>query len=218
MLADYGKSINEWLCLAPRIAESAGKMWREPRTPSLGHIGSNRKGLAMQRPRLTIQALSTGIALVALDIVIWKADYSGHGLWVAVGMRGTLIATTVLVVALAFLLTGRGNRPFLVGFLRAGFAAELVYWVCCALGPRQVLTYLQNPIDQAVILGFFDHIPRLEVGLRQNSQFARLFFDTTCFPLIVTIHALPVLSIALLGGWASKGRAARAQQSRLAAP
>ena len=61
----------------------------------------------MRRVRLTIGMLCTGIALLALDIVIWKADLSRYGVWVLVGMRGTLIATTVFVFALA-----SGNQPF----------------------------------------------------------------------------------------------------------
>ena len=31
----------------------------------------------------------------------------------------------------------------------------------------------------------------------------------TCFPLIVTIDSLPVLSVAVLGGWVWRKRAAR---------
>ena len=169
----------------------------------------------MQRARLTIGVLCTGIALLALDIVIWKADLSRYGVWVSVGMRGTLIATTVFVFALAPLLTGRGSRPFLVGFLAAGFSAEFVYWICCLLAPWQVLAYLQNPVDQAVVVGiYFDGISGLEDALLQGSPNARLFFDMTCFPLIVTINSLPLLSVALMGGWVSKRRASRDRRPR----
>jgi hypothetical protein len=169
----------------------------------------------MRSVHLTIGVLCTGIALVALDIVIWKADLSRYGAWVSVGVRGTLIATTVFGFSLASLLTGRVSRTFLVGFLTAGFSTELAYWVCCLLAPWQVLAYLQNPVDQAVIVGiFFDGIPGLEQALLQGSPNARLFFDMTCFPLIVTINSLPLLSVALTGGWASKKRATRGQRPR----
>ena len=84
-------------------------------------------------------------------------------------MRGTLVATTVFGFALATLLRGRGSRPFLIGFLTAGFSAELAYWVCCLLAPWQILAYLQNPIDRAVIGGiFFDGIPGLEQAVLQG--------------------------------------------------
>jgi len=33
----------------------------------------------------------------------------------------------------------------------------------------------------------------------------------TRFPLIVTIDSLPLLSVAMMGGWASKKRATRSQ-------
>jgi len=173
----------------------------------------------MPRGRLAIGVLCTGIALLALDIVIWKADLSRYGVWMLVGMRGTLIATTVFVLALASLLTGRGSRPFLVGFLAAGFSAELVYWICCWTAPWQVLAYLQNPVDQAVIVGIYlDGISGFEDALREGSPNARLFLDMTYFPLIVTIHSLPLLSVALMGGWASKRRDSRARRPRPVTP
>jgi len=150
-----------------------------------------------------------GIALAAIDIVIWKTDLSGYGVWVMVGTRGTLIASSVFAFTLTYLLTGRGSRPFLVGFLAAGFSIELAYWVCCWLAPWQVLAYAQNPIDQAVFGFYFDGIPGLYQGLLQGSPNARLFFDITCFPLVVTIHSLPLLSVAVIGGWVSKKRAQR---------
>jgi hypothetical protein len=173
----------------------------------------------MRRVRPTIGMWCTGIALLALDIVIWKADLSRYGVWVLVGLRGTLFATTSFVFALASLLTGRGNRPFLVGFLAAGFTAELVYWICCSLAPWQVLSYLHDPVDQAVIVGiYFDGISGFENALRQGSPSARTFFDMTCFPLIVTINSLPLLSVALMGGWASKRRDSRRRRPRPVTP
>jgi hypothetical protein len=156
-----------------------------------------------------------GIALLAIDIVIWKTDLSGCGAWVMVGMRGTVIGTGVLALTLACLVAGRGSRPFLAGFLATGFSIELAYWVCCWLAPWQDYAYTQNPIDQAVIVGFyFDGIPGLEQALVQGSPNARLFFDMTCFPLIVTIESLPLLSVAAMGGWASKKRATRTRSLR----
>ncbi len=169
----------------------------------------------MRRVQLTIGEMCTGTVLLAIDIVIWKADLSGYGVGVLVGMRGTLIATTAFVFTLASLLTGRGGRPFLVGFLAAGLSAELAYWACCLLAPWQVLAYIQNPVDQAVIVGFYsDGIPGLEQAILAGSTQARLFFDMTCFPLIVTINSLPLLSVAVMGGWASKKRATRSQGPR----
>jgi hypothetical protein len=163
--------------------------------------------------------MCTGIALLAIDIVIWKTNFSGYGAWVMVGMRGTLIATSVFALTLACLLAGRGSRLFLVGFLAVGFSIELAYWVCCWLAPWQVYAYTQNPIDQAVIVGFyFEGIPGLEPALVQGSPNARLFFDMTCFPLIVTIDSLPLLFVAVMGGWASKKCATRTRSLRLSTP
>jgi hypothetical protein len=156
-----------------------------------------------------------GIAILAIAIVIWKADLSGFGLWMMLGVKGTLVATSVFAFALSPLMTGRGNRPFLVGFLRAGFITELAYWVCCWVAPWLVLDYAQNPIDQAVIVGlYFDAIPRLEEALLRGSPDARLLFDMTCSPLIVAINSLPVLSVAMMGGWASRKFARRSPQPR----
>jgi len=155
---------------------------------------------------------------LAIDIVIWKTDLSGYGVWVMVGMRGTLIASSAFAFTLACLLSGRGSRTFLVGFLAAGFCAELAYWICCWLAPWQVLAYMQNPVDQAVFGFYLDGIPGLEQGLLQGSPYARLFFDLTCFPLLTAIHSLPLLSVAVIGGWASRKRAARCQRPRPVTP
>jgi hypothetical protein len=173
------------------------------------------RGFTMRRVHFTIGAMCMGIALLAIEIVIWKTDLFRYGVWVLVGIRGTLIATTVFAFTLARLLAGGGSRPFLVEFLTAGFSAELVYWVCCWLAPWQVLAYLQNPVDQAVIVAFyFDGIPGLEHALLQGSPNARLFFDMTCFPLIVAIHSLPLLAVAVAGGWATRKHATMSQRPR----
>jgi len=148
-----------------------------------------------------------GIALVAIDMAIWKTDLSAYGVWVMVGMRGTLIASSVFAFALTYLVAARRSRPFLVGFLAAGLSGELAYWVCCWLAPWHVLAYVQNPVDQTVFGFFFDGIPGLHGALVQQSPYARLFFEMTCFPLIVTIHSLPLLLIAVVGGWLWKKRA-----------
>jgi hypothetical protein len=164
--------------------------------------------------RYTIEAMCLGIALLAIDIVIWKTDLSGNGVWVMVGMRGTLIASSVFIFALAYLLTGRGSRLFLVGFLAAGLFTELAYWVCCWAAPWQVLAYAQNSVDKAVFGFYFDNFPGFYRALLEGSPSARLFFDMTCFPLIVTIDSLPLLSVAVLGGWALKRRGTRCQWPR----
>ncbi len=163
----------------------------------------------MRDIRFTIKAMCVGIALLAIDIAIWKADLSASGPWLLIGMRGTLIATSVFAFTVLFLLRGQGSRPFLAGFLAVGFCAELAYWICCWLAPWQVLAYTQNPVDHALIVFYFHAIPGLEQALLRGSPTARLFFEMTCFPLIVTIHSLPVMSVAVIGAWAWKKRAIR---------
>jgi len=164
--------------------------------------------------RFTIEAMCLGIALLAIDIVVWKTDLSAYGVGVMVGMRGTLIASSVFVFTTACLLTDRRSRPFLVEFLAAGLSAELAYWVCCWLAPWQVLAYAQNPVDRAIFGFYFGGIPGLEQALLQGSPYARLFFEMTCFPLIITIDSLPLLGVAVIGGWVLKKRAAMCQRPR----
>ncbi len=173
--------------------------------------------ITVRRIRFTIEAMCLGIALLAIDIVIWRTDLSGYGVWMIVGMRGTLVASSVFAFTLACLLSRRGSRPFLFGFLAAGLSAGLAYWLCCWLAPWQVLAYAQNPVDQAVFGLYLDGIAGLEQALLKGSPYARFFFDMTCFPLIVTINSLPLLLVAVLGGRVSKKRAARCQTPRAAA-
>jgi hypothetical protein len=156
---------------------------------------------------LTIDDVCLGVALLAIDIAVWKQGFTRP--WVSMGVRGTLVASSVLAFALVHLLKGRGNRPFLVGFLAAGLVAGLAYWAWCWLAPWQVYADAQSAVDQVVINFFLDRIPGLEHSVLQRSSFTRLFFEMTCFPLIVTIDSLPVLSVAVLGGWVWRKRAAR---------
>jgi hypothetical protein len=164
----------------------------------------------MPRIRVRIGAICGAIALLAIDIVIWKSDLSAFGVWVIMGVRGTLVATTVLAFTVPYALTRRGSRPFAAGLLATGFPGVLVYWTCCWLAPWQVYVFLQKPVDELVIgRVYFDGIPGLEQALLAGSRSARLFFDMTCFPLIVTIDSLPLLCIAVLGGWAARAHALR---------
>ncbi len=41
-------------------------------------------GFTVRRIRFTIEAMCLGIALLAIDVVIWKTDLSGYGVWVMV--------------------------------------------------------------------------------------------------------------------------------------
>jgi hypothetical protein len=164
----------------------------------------------MPRIRVGIRAICGTIALLAIDIVIWKSDLSALGIWVIMGVRGTLVATTVLAFIVPYALTRRGSRPFLSGFLATGLSAVLVYWTCCWLAPWQVYVVLQKSVDEVVIgRVYLDGIPGLEQALLAGSRSARLLFDMTCFPLIVTIYSLPLLCIAMLGGWAASAHALR---------
>jgi hypothetical protein len=164
----------------------------------------------MPRIRVGIGAICGAIALLAIDIVIWKSDLSAFGMWVIIGVRGTLVATTVLAFILPYALTRHGSRPFLAGLLATGLFAVLVYWTCCWLAPWQVYVVLQKPVDDIVIgRVYFDGIPGLEQALFAGSRSARLLFEMTCFPLIVTIDSLPLLCIAVLGGWAARAHALR---------
>jgi len=158
----------------------------------------------MPRLRVRIGAICGAIALLAIDIVIWKSDLSPFGVWVIMGVRGTLVATTVLAFTVSYAMTCWGSRPFLAGLLATGFPAVLVYWACCWLAPWQVYGVLQKPVDEVVIERvFFDGIPGLQQALLAGSRSARLIFNMTCFPLIVTINSLPVLFVAVLEGWAT---------------
>jgi len=105
----------------------------------------------MPRLRVRIGAICGAIALLAIDIVIWKSDLSPFGVWVIMGVRGTLVATTVLAFTVSYAMTCWGSRPFLAGLLATGFPAVLVYWACCWLAPWQVYVVLQKPIDDVVI-------------------------------------------------------------------
>ena len=156
----------------------------------------------MPRISVRIGTICGLIALLAIDIVIWKSDFSAFGVWVMIGMRGTLVAITVLAFTVPYALTRRGSSLYLAGFLATGFPAVLVYWACCWLASWQVYGVLQKPVDEFVIERiFFDGIPGLEQALLAGSSTARLVFNMTCFPLIVTINSLPVLFVAVLGGW-----------------
>jgi len=59
-------------------------------------------------------------------------------------------------------------------------------------------------------------VPGFERGLKGWSPGAALFHDMVCGPLILAIHALPLLTVAALGGWLAKRYDARSLRPEIA--
>jgi hypothetical protein len=164
----------------------------------------------MRRFRVPLDTALLAIALVAIEMAVWNLDYTSLGVPAVMTMRGTLGAASGLALAYFLLRKGRGDPAFLAGFLKAGIAASLLYGLFCYLVPWSVYRVLQKPTDDLVFIGFLDAFPGVEASLLSSESVERLVFQMICMPIIVMLDAIPILTIAALGGVAARRKARNA--------
>jgi hypothetical protein len=171
----------------------------------------------MKRLRISIAALMAAVAIVAIDVAVWRSvDLNkANGESVFMYCAGVLPMASLLIlvglVSTPNLVRGRGLMPFVFGFEAAGWAIVFAFISWYSLATETVLGYASA--IAASIRPFIS--PSVEQAPEWFRFFAELAFGALLF-------SLPQLAVALIGGLlASKfGITARfgRQGTRLAVP
>jgi hypothetical protein len=158
----------------------------------------------MRWPRLSIADLCVLNVLIAQDCVTlgWAILERESVLTI----RGVLFMTNALGFGLYRLLAHRNDRrPFLTGFVAAGFVATLAYFDCCQLFSWSVLRtqkWTLAPIGvDACHIDFID-VPSL--GMTGRITPKTVIISAALAPVVVTLVAFPQLLVALAGGFLAR--------------
>lgn len=117
--------------------------------------------------RFTIASLLVAVAVVALDTMWIKYLLTTHrsalGFAVEGADCGLFLMANVLPFGLYAMLSGSGDRRFLIGFVAGGLAAALAFACCTWLAPDAVRRVAGAALDPLWNL-LFDWVPNGTIG------------------------------------------------------
>jgi hypothetical protein len=149
----------------------------------------------MKRPRVSIAALMAAVAVVAVNIAVWRAidsslqnELTFFYAFGALPMAGILIL--VLVCAARNLLREGRLSPFVFGFEAAGTAAVFAFISAYSIAENAFATYCFVILQW--IASFFN------ADLERSPNWAQV---SVAEGTATVVLVLPQLLLALLGGW-----------------
>ncbi len=153
----------------------------------------------MTRPRVSIAGLMAAVAVVAVNVAVWRSIYSGGSNSQAAFFYacGILPLASLLIVVGSFsvpgLLRGSPLSPFVFGFEAVGWVVLFAFLSWYSIAEHAVIGYasaIVAPIRPSV-MSYLENAP----------EWGKLFVE---FGFSTVLFSTPQLVLALLGGWLAR--------------